>query len=99
MLSQLSESQKLKDVFDELFNSEGSEVYLRPLSEYVHLDQPVDFYTVVAAASERGETAIGYRIAADARSAAAGYGVVVNPLKTDARTFAAEDRVIILGDG
>jgi voltage-gated potassium channel Kch len=99
MLSQLSESQKLKAVFDELFNSEGSEVYLRPLGEYVRLDEPVDFYTVVAAASERGETAIGYRIAAQARIAGHGYGVVVNPPKADAQTYTAGDKVIVLGDG
>ena len=99
MLSQLSETEKLKAVFDELFNSEGSEVYLRPLGEYVLLDDPVDFTTIVAAASERGETAIGYRIGAHARSAADGYGVVVNPLKSEAHTFTAGDKVIILGDG
>jgi Trk K+ transport system NAD-binding subunit len=99
MLSQLSESEQLKAVFDELFNSEGSEVYLRPLGEYVRLDEPVDFMTVVAAASERGETAIGYRIGAHARSAADGYGVVVNPAKATINSFTAGDRVIVLGDG
>ncbi len=99
MLSQLSESVKLKDVFDELFNSEGSELYLRPVGEYVRLGEPVDFMTVVAAASERGETAIGYRIGAQARSAADGYGVVVNPPKASTNVFAAGDRVIVLGAG
>ncbi len=99
MLAQLSESDRLKMVFDELFNSEGSEIYLRPIDEYVSLDGPVDFATLVAAASERGETAIGYRIAATARSAADGYGVVVNPHKTTRHSFAVGDRVIVLGDG
>jgi voltage-gated potassium channel Kch len=99
MLSQLSESEQLKDVFDELFNSEGAEVYLRPLGEYVHLDEPIDFTTLVAAASERGETAIGYRIGARARSAADGYGVVVNPAKATVNSFTAGDKVIVLGEG
>jgi voltage-gated potassium channel Kch len=99
MLSQLSENVKLKEVFDELFNSEGSEVYLRPLGEYIALDVPVDFTTVVAAASERGETAIGYRIGAHARSAADGYGVAVNPAKATVQSFTTGDKVIVLGDG
>jgi ion channel POLLUX/CASTOR len=65
----------------------------------VHLDEPVDFATVVAAASERGETAIGYRLGAHARSAADGYGVVVNPPKAERNAFSAVDKVIVLGDG
>ncbi len=77
MLSQLSENEKLTEVFDELFNSEGSEVYLAPAENYVKLGTPLDFYTVSASASKQGETAIGFRIGSKARSAADGYGVIV----------------------
>jgi hypothetical protein len=54
---------------------------------------------VLEAARRRGETAIGYRVAADAHSSSHGYGVRVNPLKTEAITFGPGDRVIVLAEG
>jgi voltage-gated potassium channel Kch len=98
MLSQLSENEKLNAVFDELFNSEGSEVYLRPADDYVRLGTAVDFYTVAASASKRAETAIGFRIGSQSRSASEGYGVVVNPPKAQQRTFEAGDKIIVLAE-
>lgn len=98
MLSQLSEHEKINDVFEDLFDPGGSEIYLRPASDYVLLGTPLDFATVTASASRRGETAIGYRIIEHARSAADSYGVVVNPVKTARLTFAPGDRVIVLAE-
>ena len=47
----------------------------------------------------RGETAIGYRVAAHEHSAAHAYGVRVNPEKSEKRTFAAGDKIIVLAEG
>jgi voltage-gated potassium channel Kch len=99
LLSQVSENKKLTEVFDDLFASTGSEVYLNPAEFYISAGQSVDFYTVLEAARRRGETAIGYRVAAKARSSADSYGVVVNPTKTDRLGFAAGDKVIVLAEG
>ena len=52
----------------------------------------MDFYTVVEAACRRGETAIGYRIAAHRRDKARAYGIVVNPDKGEKRVFAPATR-------
>jgi voltage-gated potassium channel Kch len=98
MLSQVSENKRLTGVFDTLFSSEGSEIYLRPADLYVNPGATVDFYTVLEAARRRGETAIGYRIAADAHNAEHAYGVAVNPKKTDAITFTDRDKVIVLAE-
>ena len=98
VLSQISENPELREVFRILFSSEGSEIYLRPAELYVKPGEQVDFYTVLESARLRGETAIGYRVAVDARDSANSYGVRVNPRKTDAITFAAGDRVIVLAD-
>ncbi len=99
VLSQVSENRELTHVFDELFSSRGSEIYLNPVDHYVTPGAPVDFYAVLEAARRRGETAIGYRVAADARNSARGYGVTVNPVKTAARSYAAGDKVIVLAQG
>ncbi|MEO5534325.1 MAG: hypothetical protein ABIR17_04260 [Pseudolysinimonas sp.] len=98
MLSQVSENKQLTDVFEDLFSAVGSEIYLRPAELYVTDGAEVDFYTVLEAARRRGETAIGYRISAHARSKADAYGVTVNPTKTLARTFAPGDKIIVLGE-
>jgi voltage-gated potassium channel Kch len=98
MLSQVSENKQLTDVFDTLFSSEGSEIYLRPADLYIAPGATVDFYSVLEAARRRGETAIGYRIAVDAHNADRAYGVSVNPKKTDAITFADHDKVIVLAE-
>ena len=38
------------------------EIYIRPMTDYIKLGSTVDFYTVLEAAAQRGETAIGYRL-------------------------------------
>jgi ion channel POLLUX/CASTOR len=98
MLSQVSENKQLTSVFDTLFSSEGSEIYLRPAELYITPGATVDFYTVLEAARRRGETAIGYRIAADAHNAEVDYGVSVNPTKTAPIAFAPRDKVIVLAE-
>jgi len=98
MLSQVSENKQLTDVFEDLFSSAGSEIYLRAAERYIKPGVEIDFYTVLEAARQRGETAIGYRVAADARNGDKAYGVHVNPRKAGRFTFAAGDKVIVLAE-
>lgn len=98
MLSQLSENRELKKVYDVLFEAEGSEIYLKPVSRYVLPGNEVDFYTVVASAAELGESAIGYRVAAESRDSDHHYGIRLNPKKSDKVTFAADDCIIVLSE-
>ena len=98
MLSQLSENKELGRVFDDLFQSEGSEIYLKPIAEYIRLDQPVNFYTLLKAASQRGELAIGYRLQAHAQDRENGFGVKVNPKKSERIQFGPMDKLIVLAE-
>lgn len=98
MLAQLSENKQLDRVFRQLFSAEGSEVYIRPIAHYVRTGVPVDFYTVLESAARRGETAIGYRRMSLADDRDQGYGVKVNPRKSERIAFAAEDQVIVLAE-
>ncbi len=98
MLSQVSENKDLAALFDDLFNPEGSELYLKPAADYVEAGRPVNFYTVVEAARRRGEVAIGYRLKAKANLADESYGVVVNPDKSKQVAFTEDDRVIVLAE-
>ncbi len=98
MLSQLSENKALDKVFRQLFAAEGSEIYIRPIGQYVRSGVPVSFHTLLEAAALRGETALGYRLAAHANDAAHGYGVKVNPSKSERLSFAVEDQIIVLAE-
>jgi voltage-gated potassium channel Kch len=96
ILSHISENKVLGSVFASLFDPAGSEIYLREADDYVALDEPLNFYTVVEAARRQGEVALGYRIHEQAGDAARQFGVVLNPNKSSPITFRAEDRVIVL---
>jgi voltage-gated potassium channel Kch len=98
MLSQVSENRQLTEVFDILFSAAGSEIYLRSADLYITPGATVDFYTVLEAARRRGETAIGYRIHADARNSERQYGVAVNPKKAAQITFTSRDNIIVLAE-
>ena len=79
---------------DSLFAGYG----LRPAEAYLELGQPITFYTVTEACRRRGEVAMGYvrkreQTADDPRNMG---GVVVNPKKSEALTYEAGDRIIVL---
>jgi voltage-gated potassium channel Kch len=98
MLAQLAENRELLPVFADLFDPEGSEIYLKPVEDYVELGQVTPFDTVVAAARDRGEVALGYRVQAHSTDASRSYGVVVNPAKSMPIAFAPGDRVVVLAE-
>lgn len=98
LLTQISENKRLSKVFEDLFDPEGSEIYLKPVRDYVEPGRPVDFYALLESAAERGETAIGYRIVAESNNPQRAYGVTINPGKRDTVTFAADDRLIVLAE-
>ncbi len=98
MLSQLSENKYLGPVFDDLFDPAGSEIYLKPVENYVRPGIPVNFYTVLEAARCRNEVALGYRLWREAHSSEKSYGVVVNPIKSNQVTFEAQDKIIVLAE-
>jgi voltage-gated potassium channel Kch len=98
MMSQLSENSELLGVFTDMFDPEGSEIYLKPMSDYVAFGRPVNFQTVIEAARRRNETAIGYRIMSESGNAEKSYGVHTNPKKTEKISFSAEDRVIVIAE-
>ncbi len=98
MLSQLSENRHLDRVFRTLFSADGSEIYIRPARDYIAAGHEVDFHTVLEAAARRGETAIGYRIVAEGGDPTRGFGVKVNPNKSERIRFAADDQLIVLAE-
>ena len=61
MVSQIAENRLLAPILEDLLDSAGSEIYLKKVSNYIKLDEPVDFYTITHAVSQRGEIPIGFK--------------------------------------
>lgn len=98
LLTQVAENKELGKVFDDLFDADGAEIYLKPAEDYVSVGTSVNFYTILEAAKRRNETAIGYRILAESNDAELSYGVRVNPRKSANITFTEDDKVIVLAE-
>ena len=99
LMAQLSENKDLLGIYSELFNAEGNEVYLKPITNYIDISREVNFYTCVEAALKKGETAIGYRLASQAHNPAQAYGVITNPLKHEYIKFSEHDKLIVIAEG
>ncbi|TQM69861.1 Castor and Pollux protein voltage-gated ion channel component [Actinomadura hallensis] len=97
MLTQLSENRYLYDVFVDLLDPAGSEIYLKPACDYLVPGEEADFATLTESARRRGEVALGYRLTEHFHEPP-DYGVVLNPDKTAPLTLAADDRVIVLAE-
>ncbi|MGW6691522.1 CASTOR/POLLUX-related putative ion channel [Streptomyces sp. NPDC054961] len=97
LLTQISESPYLAEVFEELFTAEGHEFHLKPAADYVRAGHEVSFATAVESARRRRECAVGYRLRA--RSATGpDHGVRINPDKRQRVRFSEEDWLIVLAE-
>jgi voltage-gated potassium channel Kch len=97
LMSQVSENKFLMRVFEDLFDADGSEIYIKPAREYAKVGIPINFYTVLESAARKNEVAIGYRITSEAKKPD-NYGVYVNPKKYEEFTLHDEDMVIVLSE-
>ena len=98
LLTQISENRHLGRVFWDLFDPDGSEIYLKPVHRYVHTGVAVNFYTIAESAISKGEVAIGYRLFQLKDDIDSSYGVVVNPDKNETVIFGENDTVIVLAE-
>ncbi|MGW2426609.1 CASTOR/POLLUX-related putative ion channel [Streptomyces sp. NPDC001709] len=97
VLTQLTENQHLYAVFTDLLDPEGSEIYLKPSSNYLVPGAEANFATVIEAARRRGETAIGYRLARRSDEPPE-YGIFLNPSRTKPLVLTEKDAVVVLAE-
>ena len=93
IMAQVSENRELMVLFDDILDEEGSEIYMKPVADYVKLNVPVDFYTITESAAGREEIAIGYKKLVDGKMV-----IVTNPRKSEAVTFQSGDDLIVIAE-
>ena len=98
LMTQVSENKYLMRVFEDLFDADGSEIYIKPAKEYVAIGEQTNFYTILESAARKNEVAIGYRIFAKSKDVNHDYGVVVNPKKSDYFELTERDEIIVLSE-
>jgi ion channel POLLUX/CASTOR len=91
MLAQLSERRELSQVFDDLFDRTGCSIELR-IAPLYGAHEAKNFADIVATASSRGDSAIGYRRASSGQ-------VIVNPAKSEPLSLNREDEVLVIAPG
>ena len=97
LIAQISENPALAPVFEDLFDADGAAINVKPVEHYVPVGKTVAFGELVAIASAHGDSAIGYRVKAEA-GLDASTGVRMNPNKNTEFKVAAGDSLIVIGD-
>ncbi|MBQ7765735.1 MAG: hypothetical protein IJ397_02700 [Lachnospiraceae bacterium] len=93
LMTQIAENRELTALFEDILDEEGSELYMKPVENYVVLNTPVDFYTVTESAARQGHIAIGYKKMIDDDML-----IVTNPLKSEEVIFAEGDLLIVVAE-
>ncbi len=98
ILAQLSENKELSIVFDDLFDAEGNEIYIKPYSNYMPPGTVADFYSVIKATTLQNEIAFGYIKEKYSDNPDKNYGVVLNPNKSEQIEFSDGDKIIMIAE-
>ena len=93
LMVQISENHMMRPLIEELLDESGSELYMKPVANYVTIGQPVDSYVLAESAARKGEVYIGYRHMGTEHS-----NVVVNPNKEDKIVFGENDQIVVIAE-
>lgn len=99
IMAQISESRDIKQVYDDIFEEDGSEIYLKPASLYFK-EFPVDltFADMMATAQKRQEVCIGVKLKENESDSEKNNGVQLIPLKETSFTLTANDALVVLAE-
>ena len=97
-ISQLSENQNIKKVYDVLLTAGGPEIYLCLASIFVPLDTPISYYQILQETLKYKCLAIGYRLMQYSHDQTRFFGIVLNPDKQEQIIFSQNDKIIILAE-
>ena len=99
IVAQISESKKIKNVYDDIFQEEGSEIYLKPACLYFdRFPIEVSFADLISVAQARSEICIGLKIKSDETNHKKNNGVRLIPEKTKNFTLKPEDSLVVLAE-
>jgi len=99
ILAQISEDADIKRVYDDLFEEDGSEIYLKPVDLYFDsFPIEVTYADMIAIAQQREEVCLGVKIKALEGNEEKNYGVKLIPEKNTKYQLQAEDTLVVLAE-
>ena len=100
IMAQVSEEPLALDVYDDLFQAEGSELYIKPATYYFPFDGKesitVSYRECVRAAQLRGEVILGAQLHSEQKEKDKMFGITLIPDKNEKFTLTPEDGLIAL---
>ncbi|MGI9232590.1 MAG: CASTOR/POLLUX-related putative ion channel [Woeseiaceae bacterium] len=99
IMAQVSESRDIEKVYDDIFQEDGSEIYLKPVSLYYEaLPIEVSFADMMAMAQSRREICIGVKTKALESSRLDNNGITLIPEKSTRFNLNPEDSLVVLAE-
>ncbi len=101
ILAQLSEEPLMKLLYDDIFEEDGSEIYVKPAWLYIkENDFPITckFADLLYLANERDEICLGIRYGAKSKNADENFGVILNLEKDEEITLGKDDFLVVLAE-
>ena len=102
IMAQVSEEPLALDVYDDLFQAEGSELYIKPASYYFDFSEnktiTVQYGECVQAAQLRNEVILGLQIHKDQKNKDKMFGINLIPNKNDLFILCEKDGLIALAE-
>ncbi|HEX3076930.1 MAG TPA: hypothetical protein VHQ24_08715 [Lachnospiraceae bacterium] len=93
--TQISQNRSLHSIFIDLLDEDGSEIYMKPASSFITVNQPIDLFTVYHAATLHNEVVIGYKKFSKNEDT---FEIIVNPNKNEIVTFTEKDLLITIAE-
>ena len=99
LLAQISEDADIKRVYDDLFQEDGSEIYLKPVTHYfAEFPIRVTYADMIRVAQKREEVCLGVKIKALEEDMHRNFGVKLIPEKDAEYELHAEDTLVVLAE-
>ena len=99
ILAQLSEEPAIKKLYDDIFQEDGSEIYVKPANLYFdNFPVTLDFATILGQARKRDEICLGVRFGDLSKNAEENFGVKLNPPKDENITLTENDYLVVLAE-
>jgi hypothetical protein len=99
LIAQISQNREIKRVYDDIFQEDGSEIYLKPASLY--FEKPpaqATFADLIGIARKRNEVCIGFKAKSPEVDETRNSGVALNPRKDTRVTLQRDDCLIVLAE-
>jgi hypothetical protein len=99
IFAQLSEEPKIKQLYDDMFAEEGSEIYLKPAPLYFDtLPVQVTFADIIGQVLKRDEICLGVRMGRYSNDPQRNFGVKLNPPKDQVFALSEFDSLVVLAE-